>query len=244
MTLLIKSTHPFGQTLVKDVVRYLVKLQCLRNTFGTFVSFSTFHLNTSKLANIKVVHLSKGHTFHNWRNLRFWVEIGEKLSQLQLLLFTSAMKDSNFACSLCPNHWSTHRPTFVKVVEGSFINNFALCTLVHLSSKFWRFSLSNRGKWNRRGDISPAWTRGVPPSLASGSLATPVAPVEACLPRPHAPRHSYLEARALAMRRPRHARPRQPRLHRPPATRRAHLTMAGSPLFPLLCFLVKACSHP
>jgi hypothetical protein len=31
------------------------------------------------------------------------VEIGEKISQLQLILFTGAMKDSNFACRSCSN---------------------------------------------------------------------------------------------------------------------------------------------
>jgi hypothetical protein len=69
---------------------------------------------------------------------------------------------------------------------------------------------------------------------ASGSLPTPAAPPEACLPRVHALRHPYLEARVLAKRCPRHAFPRRPRPRRPPATRRACLTMAGSPLAPSL----------
>jgi hypothetical protein len=73
------------------------------NLSGTFTAFSNFHLDTSKSANIKVVRLFQGHTFHYWWHLRFLVEIGEKISQLQLILFTGAMKDSNFACRSCSN---------------------------------------------------------------------------------------------------------------------------------------------
>jgi hypothetical protein len=58
----------------------------LLNPPSTFAAFSKFHSNTSKSANIKVVRLSEGYTFHNWRHLRFWVEIGENLSQTQYSL--------------------------------------------------------------------------------------------------------------------------------------------------------------
>jgi hypothetical protein len=143
MTLLIKSTHPCrqtGQTLVQRWSKPLLSL----SPPETFAVFSNFLLNTSKSTNIKVVRLFEGHTFHNWRHLRFWVEIAENLSQTQHSLFTGAMKDNNFACSLCSNHWAKHRPAFVKVVEGPLIYNFASCTLVHFSSSFWSSSQSNR----------------------------------------------------------------------------------------------------
>jgi hypothetical protein len=43
-----------------------------------------------------------------------------------------------------------HRSTFVKVVEGPLIYNFADC-IVHFSSGFWSFSHSNRAKRNGIG---------------------------------------------------------------------------------------------
>jgi hypothetical protein len=49
---------------------------------GTFAAFSKIHLNTSKSTFRKVVHLVEGHNFHVDWHFKFWVEIGEKLSQL------------------------------------------------------------------------------------------------------------------------------------------------------------------
>jgi hypothetical protein len=254
MTFLNKSTHHFGQTFVKDVVKSLVKPQCLWISFGTFATFSIFHLNTWKSANIKVVCLFEGHTFHNWRHLRFWVEIGEKLSQLQLLLFTRAMKDNNFAYSLCPDHWSKHKPAFVQVVEGSLIYNFAICTLVHLSSKFWRFSQSNRGKWNRRGDVAPAWTY----RACMGARALPRAPGCPQRPgpsprRPRLPRHVFqgcthsdtLTLKLACL--PSAAHATRSRAGPARVVHQRHAARAspwpGPPLH-LLCFSVKAHSRP
>jgi hypothetical protein len=51
-------------------------------SFGTFAVFSKIHLNTSKSTFMKVVHLVEGHNFHVDWHFKFWVEIGEKLSQL------------------------------------------------------------------------------------------------------------------------------------------------------------------
>jgi hypothetical protein len=120
MTLFIMSTCTCGQPLVKTPVKTL----CLRTLSGTFAAFSKFHLNTSKSANIKVVHLFEGHTFHNWWHLRFGVEIGEILSQTQLLLFTSTMKTPTFRCSLCSNDWVKHHMAIVNVVEGNLLYDF------------------------------------------------------------------------------------------------------------------------
>jgi hypothetical protein len=68
-----------GQTLVKSWSKPLLSLSPPR----TFAAFSNFHLNTSKSANIKVVHLLEGHTIHSWWHLKFWVEIAQKCGQLQ-----------------------------------------------------------------------------------------------------------------------------------------------------------------
>jgi hypothetical protein len=52
------------------------------------------------------------------------VEIGEILSQTQLLLFTSAMKTPTFRCSLCSNGWVKHPMSIVNVVEGNLLYDF------------------------------------------------------------------------------------------------------------------------
>jgi hypothetical protein len=51
---------------------------------GTFAAFSKIHLNTSKSTVMKVVHLVEGHNFRVDWHFKFWVEIGEKLGQLQV----------------------------------------------------------------------------------------------------------------------------------------------------------------
>jgi hypothetical protein len=45
---------------------------------GTFVSFSKFHLNTSKSPNVKVVYFVEGHNFRVEWHLKFGVEMREK----------------------------------------------------------------------------------------------------------------------------------------------------------------------
>jgi hypothetical protein len=45
---------------------------------GTFVTFSKFHLNTSKSPNVKVVYFVEGHNFHVEWHLRFEVKMREK----------------------------------------------------------------------------------------------------------------------------------------------------------------------
>jgi hypothetical protein len=62
MTLLIKSTHLWSN-LGQSHDQTLVKTLCLWTSFRTFAAFSSFHLNTSKSANIKVVRLVEGHNF-------------------------------------------------------------------------------------------------------------------------------------------------------------------------------------
>jgi hypothetical protein len=54
------------------------------------------------------------------------VEIGEILSQTQLLLFTGAMKIPTFRCSLCSNGWVKHPMAFVNVVERNLLYNFGI----------------------------------------------------------------------------------------------------------------------
>jgi hypothetical protein len=49
----------------------------------TFAAFSNFHLNTSKAANTKVVHLFEGHNFPNCGNFKFLVQEAQKLGQWQ-----------------------------------------------------------------------------------------------------------------------------------------------------------------
>jgi hypothetical protein len=89
-----------GQILAKTLVKPFDFLGHCR----TFATFSKFHLNTSKSPNIKVVQFFEGHNFAFGWNFKFRVESGEKLGQLQLLLFICVMKTSNSACSLCSNH--------------------------------------------------------------------------------------------------------------------------------------------
>jgi hypothetical protein len=64
------------------------------------------------------------------------VEKGEKLDQLQLLLFIGAMKNGNFACRSCSNCGSKHMSPFAKLVEGYVVYNFAICIGVHLVQGF------------------------------------------------------------------------------------------------------------
>jgi hypothetical protein len=63
--------------------------------------------------------------------------MGEKLGQLQLSLFISALQNQNFAWHSCSNHWEKHRTTFANVVEGCLLYNFRtyrFCRTV----QFWR----------------------------------------------------------------------------------------------------------
>jgi hypothetical protein len=79
------------------------------------------------------------------------VEIGEKLSQLQLILFTGAMKDNNFASSSCSNGWSKHSSTFIKNDLLFMLYNFGIESFVGFYLSFWTFSRSNLCKWNKNG---------------------------------------------------------------------------------------------
>jgi hypothetical protein len=139
MTLLIKSTHTCGQTLVKGIVKPSQNPCCLWTSSKTFAALSKFHLNTSKSANIKVVRLFEGHTYNNWRHMGFSVEIGENLSQTQFLLFNGAMEDINFACSSCSNHWSKHRLLFTENVHLWLLCNFGI-------QSFWSLVWKNLSK--------------------------------------------------------------------------------------------------
>jgi hypothetical protein len=49
MTLLVKSTHTYSQTLVKDTVKPYLHPNVLEHPSELFVAFSKFHLNTSNL---------------------------------------------------------------------------------------------------------------------------------------------------------------------------------------------------
>jgi hypothetical protein len=53
--------------------------------------------------------------------------------------------NSKFGSNLCKNRGEKHHTAFVKVVEGSEIDNFPIHHFVHFYSNFWRFSCSNRG---------------------------------------------------------------------------------------------------
>jgi hypothetical protein len=79
MTSLIKSTHPFGQTLVKDMVKPILKPLMSLNLSRTFVAFFKFHLNTSNSPNTKVVQFLEGHNFAFGWHFKFGVEKGEKV---------------------------------------------------------------------------------------------------------------------------------------------------------------------
>jgi hypothetical protein len=61
--------------------------------YETFVVFSKIHLNTPKYPNIKVVQFFERHNFAFGWHFKSGVESGETLSQLQILLFISAMKN-------------------------------------------------------------------------------------------------------------------------------------------------------
>jgi hypothetical protein len=63
MTLLIKSTPNLGQSSVIDLVKTPVNPYVFEPPSGTFVAFSEFHLNTSKLGNIKVFVFSRDTLF-------------------------------------------------------------------------------------------------------------------------------------------------------------------------------------
>jgi hypothetical protein len=53
---------------------------------------------------MKVVQFFEGHNFHVEWHFKFGVENGEKLGQLQSLLFTGALQNPNFARRSCSNH--------------------------------------------------------------------------------------------------------------------------------------------
>jgi hypothetical protein len=96
----------------------------------TFDTFSKFHLNTQKSANIKVVRLFKGHTFHNWRHLRIWVEVVQKHGQRQPLHVCRTQKKLFFTTRsrsiLSPKHLST------------FTEGVTLCTIYNFRiQSFW-----------------------------------------------------------------------------------------------------------
>jgi hypothetical protein len=94
-----KSTHTSGHSLVKTPV----KPRCPTTSSGTFAVFSKIHLNTSKSPNIKVVQFFEGHNFAFGWHCKFGVEDGEKLGQLEFLLFIGAMKNPNIARRSCSN---------------------------------------------------------------------------------------------------------------------------------------------
>jgi hypothetical protein len=74
ITLLIKSTHIRGQTLVKSWSKPLTS----KNVSITFATHSKFHLNTSNSPNTKVVQFFMGHNFHVEWHFKFELENGEK----------------------------------------------------------------------------------------------------------------------------------------------------------------------
>jgi hypothetical protein len=61
-----------GQSLVKSS-QTPPKPFDTHSSFGTFVVFSKFHLNTSNSLNIKVVQFVEGHNFHVEWHLKFEV---------------------------------------------------------------------------------------------------------------------------------------------------------------------------
>jgi hypothetical protein len=147
MIFLIKSTPTLGQILVQTPVEPL----CPWASSGTFAAFSKFHLNTPKSPNIKVFQFFEGHNFAFGWHCKFGVENGEKLGQLQFLLFIGARKNQNLAWRSFSNHWEKHRMAFVKVVEGHLIYNFAIYPTMHFYSNFWRTGQSNRVSRNNQG---------------------------------------------------------------------------------------------
>jgi hypothetical protein len=52
----------------------------------TFAAFSTFHLNTPKSPNVKVVQFVEGHNLHVEWHLRFEVQMGEKAWSMSLVI--------------------------------------------------------------------------------------------------------------------------------------------------------------
>jgi hypothetical protein len=54
------------------------------------------------------------------------VEKGEKLGQLQFLLFISALQNPNFAWRSCSNRREKHRTAFANIVEGCLLYNFRI----------------------------------------------------------------------------------------------------------------------
>jgi hypothetical protein len=59
------------------------------------------------------------------------VEKAEKLGQLQLSLFISALQNPNFASRSYSNHREKHRTAFSNVVEGCLIYNFRIYRFCH-----------------------------------------------------------------------------------------------------------------
>jgi hypothetical protein len=78
--------------------------------------------------------------------------------QRRQFLFTGAKKNMIFASGLCKICRSKHLSTFVEVVEGSLIYNFAIYHLVHFSFKIWSTSRSNSASQNNitmEHDVAP-----------------------------------------------------------------------------------------
>jgi hypothetical protein len=103
----------------------------------TFATLSKFHLNTKKSANTKVVCVFKGHNFHKWRHLRFWVDDMLKLCQRQHLHACRTEKDINFTSSLCLNYSSNTRWPFANIVARCFLYNFSIGRIWTYIWKFW-----------------------------------------------------------------------------------------------------------
>jgi hypothetical protein len=129
-----------------------MSLNSLRN-FCRVLRISPKH---SKISQYKGCVVFRGTQLCFWVALQIWSGNGEKLGQLQFLLFIGTLKNQNFAWRYCSNHLEKHRTTFVKVVEGHVIYNFAIYTTMHFYSNFWSLGQSNKVGRNVQGDVARA----------------------------------------------------------------------------------------
>jgi hypothetical protein len=142
------STHPCGQTLVKGTVKpYLVPYVFERPP--ELLPHSSNFIQTLQILPIQKLSIfSRDTTFMLGGISNFKWKRVKNLVNCSFHYSSAPWKTSNFACSLCSNHWVKHRTTFIKVVEGSLIYKFAFYHLVHFSSNFGRKTRSTRAKPN------------------------------------------------------------------------------------------------
>jgi hypothetical protein len=129
MTPLIKSTHPFWSNLGERCGQTLVKPHCPWTPAGTFAAFFKFQQNTSNSPNIKLSSFARDTTLLLGGISNFECKRVKNLVNCSKHYSSASWKTSNFAYILCSNHWAKHRTTFVRVVEGSLLYNFAIYTL-------------------------------------------------------------------------------------------------------------------